>query len=150
MNVDKVIKRLSKVTHGYNGEPKLSMSARDVGHELHKNRVDKLREFRTKAAELSPIDINGFSLGYRRALIDIVAAYEASIKVEYDPPIRNTKQSVMKALKELFGDLQRANMWTSIPNQAFDHKKPIDLLETKEGRAQIITLINQLEHGCFF
>ena len=47
------------------------------------------------------------------------------------------------------GDQEAAEHWLSTPIRGLGHRKPNDLIATKEGIQQVRDLIGRLEHGVF-
>jgi len=58
----------------------IRQAARDLGHEIPRNRLDVLARFRAGVAKLGTTGRADFTLGYRAALADVTAAYEAAIE----------------------------------------------------------------------
>lgn len=64
----------------------LRRGARDLAHELPRNCLECLREFRAGVARIGSTD-DRFADGYRAALADIAAAYEEAIAPRCAEPI---------------------------------------------------------------
>jgi DNA-binding MarR family transcriptional regulator len=77
MNIRRTLERIRGAAT--DGE-ELRRAARDLGHELTRNRVEVLREFRAELARLPEKGTAEFVLGYRNALRDVVAAFEAAVQ----------------------------------------------------------------------
>ncbi len=78
MNLQTTIRRLSEKSDG----EELRRAARDVGHELPRKRIQLLSQFRTSLDGVDLTGVDDFVVGYRSALADVVAAYEAAVAAE--------------------------------------------------------------------
>lgn len=101
--------------HTFDGDKeKLGELARDLGHELPRNRLDIVDEFRADAAMvIPPIDRrirdipsdDGFVRGYLAALLEVAAAYSAAVQPELDE-----KEAISLLLEKGFKPLLLALM----------------------------------------
>lgn len=74
MRLDKVARKLAG---GRPDERLLRSLSADVGHELPRGRLEVLARFRELLARAEPSEPRSFEEGYRVALLEVVAAYEA-------------------------------------------------------------------------
>ena len=77
MRIERTIKRLADARDLDDRRVMLRRAARDLGHELPRGRLPLLSEFRTALARLPAAE--PFVQGYRDALADVTAAYEAAV-----------------------------------------------------------------------
>ena len=49
----------------------------------------------------------------------------------------------------VFDGLANFGVWLEKPNAALDHKRPIDLLTTKQGFKEVDDLLTRLEYGVY-
>lgn len=66
-------------------------AARDVGHELPRRNLKLLSSFRSQVASLDEPE-DAWQAGYRQALLDVVAAYEAAV----EPRIKDVYEDNMR------------------------------------------------------
>jgi uncharacterized protein (DUF2384 family) len=50
---------------------------------------------------------------------------------------------------EVFGDLNKFNIWFESENQTLNDKKPIDLIKEVGGRELVVGLLTRLKYGKF-
>ncbi|HLD53110.1 MAG TPA: MbcA/ParS/Xre antitoxin family protein [Sediminibacterium sp.] len=50
---------------------------------------------------------------------------------------------------EVFGDLNKFNIWFESENQTLNDKKPIDLIKEVGGRELVVGLLTRLKYGIF-
>lgn len=63
------------------------------------------------------------------------------------PSIPNQIYSAAVNLFE--GDQEAAEAWLKAPAPSLGGQKPIDLLNTEEGKRQVLDLINRIEYGVY-
>jgi putative toxin-antitoxin system antitoxin component (TIGR02293 family) len=77
--------------------------------------------------------------------------------------IRKNEEFIMLGLKEnkttslhvineairVFGDEGRAYSWLSKPNKTLENHIPLELLETSEGKDQVLERLVQIDHGIY-
>ena len=80
MKLEKTMKRLAGATDDC---AELRRGARDIGHELPRDRLYFLRRLRGALAGLDDTDVSDFARGYRAALLDLVTAYDSAIENAY-------------------------------------------------------------------
>ncbi|WP_426754771.1 hypothetical protein [Myxococcus sp. Y35] len=77
MNLERVLARIQH--HARTDGEELRRLSRDVGRELPRGRLEILRELRSGLASSSSEVTDPFARGYRAALDDLIAAYDAAI-----------------------------------------------------------------------
>jgi DNA-binding MarR family transcriptional regulator len=80
----KVERTVARLVEANTDSPVLRHVGRDVAHELPRNRLDLLSDFRARVAALPAEGVDRFALGYRHALLDLVAGYEAAVEPEVE------------------------------------------------------------------
>lgn len=81
MKTERTVARLRDATG--QSDPKLYMAARDLGHEFPRRRLDVLATFRSETASLPPA-ADPFIAGFRAALLEVAAAFEAAVEPELE------------------------------------------------------------------
>ena len=56
---------------------------------------------------------------------------------------------VMALAQSVLEDEEKARAWFREPNRALNGERPLDLLDTETGSAQVVRVLNQLEHGVY-
>lgn len=77
MKLDKALKRIAETKSDH---PELRRAARDIGHELRRERLHLLEALRTELAIFSDEDVTEFVKGYREALLDMLFGFCVSLK----------------------------------------------------------------------
>lgn len=60
-----------------------------------------------------------------------------------------SRTAVRKQAELLFGSRAEARGWLERPAMALEQRRPIDLLDTEEGRRVLSNLLLQLEYGVY-
>ena len=57
----------------------------------------------------------------------------------------NAEEIFLEAV-EVFGSENSAKNWLGEPARALDHRRPCEVMQTKAGRQDVLTLLVQLEY----
>ena len=60
-----------------------------------------------------------------------------------------SRTAIMKQAELLFGSGAEARAWLARPAMALEQRRPIDLLDTADGRRVLSNLLTQLEYGVY-
>lgn len=60
-----------------------------------------------------------------------------------------SRTAIRKQAELLFGSRAEARAWLARPAMALEQRRPIDLLETEQGRRIMSNLLTQLEYGVY-
>jgi putative toxin-antitoxin system antitoxin component (TIGR02293 family) len=60
-----------------------------------------------------------------------------------------SRTAIRKQAELLFGSRAESRAWLSRPAMALEQRRPIDLLDTAEGRRVLSNLLTQLEYGVY-
>jgi putative toxin-antitoxin system antitoxin component (TIGR02293 family) len=57
------------------------------------------------------------------------------------------RETLISHAIEVIGDEQEAMRWLGTPVRALDYSTPISSLNTAEGRAKVLAVLDKLQHG---
>ena len=58
-------------------------------------------------------------------------------------------QRILRLATAVLGSKSEALRWLEAPAMALDQRRPIDLVETRDGEALVTTLLNRIEYGVY-
>ncbi len=57
--------------------------------------------------------------------------------------------SILRLATAILGSEAEAVRWLEAPAMALDQRRPIDLVETRDGEALVTTLLNRIDYGVY-
>lgn len=60
-----------------------------------------------------------------------------------------SRTKIRRHAEEVFGSRANARDWLSRPALALEQRRPVELLDSEEGRKVLSNLLTQLEYGVF-
>ena len=68
---------------------------------------------------------------------------------EHDDFFREFSRKVYLRGMEVFEDRELLLAWMTTPNLAFNHQRPLDLLDSLHGTRVVLDELTRIEHGVF-
>lgn len=59
------------------------------------------------------------------------------------------ERRILRLATVVLGSKAEARRWLEAPAMALDQRRPIDLVETRDGEALVTTLLNRIEYGVY-
>ena len=80
---------------------------------------------------------------------ELMARYDTVYDTVTDEFVRLPREMVLARAEEVFGDKKLALEWLETPCYSLGNKIPLELIETTEGRGQVVNMLGRIKHGIF-